>query len=70
MIDAPVSGGEPKAVDGTLAIMVGGAAKDFEKAKPLLLRPRIRMIELKPVRIKKGFFAGRFTCCPQRKRFG
>lgn len=35
MIDAPVSGGEPKAVDGTLAIMVGGDEKDFNEAKPL-----------------------------------
>ena len=35
MIDAPVSGGEPKAIDGTLAIMVGGAEADFERAKPL-----------------------------------
>lgn len=37
MLDAPVSGGEPKAVDGTLAIMVGGAAAVFEKVKPVLL---------------------------------
>ncbi|MEA5050637.1 MAG: 2-hydroxy-3-oxopropionate reductase [Oscillospiraceae bacterium] len=36
MLDAPVSGGEPKAIDGTLSIMVGGADKDFEEAKPLL----------------------------------
>lgn len=35
MIDAPVSGGEPKAVDGTLAIMVGGEEADFLEAKPL-----------------------------------
>lgn len=35
MIDAPVSGGEPKAVEGTLAIMVGGEEADFEDAKPL-----------------------------------
>lgn len=35
MIDAPVSGGEPKAVDGTLAIMVGGAEADYERAVPL-----------------------------------
>jgi len=35
MIDAPVSGGEPKAIDGTLAIMVGGIQKDFDEAKPL-----------------------------------
>ena len=37
MLDAPVSGGEPKAVDGTLAIMVGGNAGVFEKVKPVLL---------------------------------
>ncbi len=36
MLDAPVSGGEPKAIDGTLAIMVGGDAKAFETVKPLL----------------------------------
>jgi 2-hydroxy-3-oxopropionate reductase len=35
-IDAPVSGGEPKAVDGTLAIMVGGNADVFAKAEPIL----------------------------------
>ena len=34
-IDAPVSGGEPMAVAGTLAIMVGGDVEDFERAKPL-----------------------------------
>lgn len=36
MLDAPVSGGEPKAIDGTLAIMVGGDARTFEKVKPVL----------------------------------
>jgi len=35
MIDAPVSGGEPKAMDGTLAIMVGGEKEDFDEALPL-----------------------------------
>lgn len=35
-LDAPVSGGEPKAIDGTLAIMVGGAEGDFERALPVL----------------------------------
>lgn len=35
-IDAPVSGGEPKAVEGTLAIMVGGDEKVFAKAEPIL----------------------------------
>lgn len=35
-LDAPVSGGEPKAIDGTLAIMVGGEKATFEKVAPLL----------------------------------
>ncbi len=35
MLDAPVSGGEPKAIDGTLAFMVGGKKEVFEKYKPL-----------------------------------
>ena len=35
-LDAPVSGGEPKAVDGTLAIMVGGDEKTFNTVKPIL----------------------------------
>ena len=34
-LDAPVSGGEPFAISGDLAIMVGGRAEDFETAKPL-----------------------------------
>lgn len=37
MIDAPVSGGEPKAIDGTLSIMAGGKAEVFEETKELLL---------------------------------
>jgi 2-hydroxy-3-oxopropionate reductase len=35
-LDAPVSGGEPKAIDGTLAIMVGGKREIFDKVLPLL----------------------------------
>jgi 2-hydroxy-3-oxopropionate reductase len=35
-LDAPVSGGEPKAIDGTLAIMVGGDEATFDKVAPLL----------------------------------
>ena len=38
MLDAPVSGGEPKAIDGTLAIMVGGDACTFDKVKPVLMK--------------------------------
>ena len=34
-LDAPVSGGEPFAVSGDLAIMVGGNADDFERAKAI-----------------------------------
>ena len=34
-LDAPVSGGEPKAIDGTLAIMVGGKQSAFDAALPL-----------------------------------
>lgn len=37
MIDAPVSGGEPKAVDGTLSIMVGGDRSVFEEVKEEIL---------------------------------
>lgn len=36
MLDAPVSGGEAKAIEGTLAIMVGGSTEVFEKVKDLL----------------------------------
>ena len=34
-LDAPVSGGEPKAIDGTLAIMAGGKQEVFDKVLPL-----------------------------------
>ena len=34
-IDAPVSGGEPGAIEGTLAIMVGGNSSSFERSKPI-----------------------------------
>ncbi len=34
-LDAPVSGGEPKAIDGTLAIMVGGDEAVFQKLLPI-----------------------------------
>ncbi|QFU88454.1 2-hydroxy-3-oxopropionate reductase [Amycolatopsis sp. YIM 10] len=35
-VDAPVSGGEAGAVEGTLSIMVGGTAEDVEAARPVL----------------------------------
>lgn len=37
LMDAPVSGGEPKAIDGTLAIMVGGSPEAFAKVEKLML---------------------------------
>lgn len=36
MIDAPVSGGEPKAIDATLSFMCGGKPETFEKVRPIL----------------------------------
>ena len=36
MLDAPVSGGEPKAIDGTLSFMVGGKQEVFDAHKALL----------------------------------
>ena len=37
MLDAPVSGGEPKAIDGTLSIMVGGKKETFEAVYDILM---------------------------------
>ena len=36
LLDAPVTGSAPRAEDGTLTIMAGGAPEDFERARPLL----------------------------------
>jgi 2-hydroxy-3-oxopropionate reductase len=33
MLDAPVSGGEPKAIDGTLSIMVGGRRRYLTRSR-------------------------------------
>jgi 2-hydroxy-3-oxopropionate reductase len=35
MLDAPVSGGDVGAIEGTLSIMVGGQERDFQRARPL-----------------------------------
>ena len=48
-IDAPVSGGVPRAEDGTLAIMVGGDARDFEDARPVLSAMGANIIHVGPV---------------------
>jgi 2-hydroxy-3-oxopropionate reductase len=36
MLDAPVSGGEPKAIDGTMSVMVGGKQDVFEQCYPVM----------------------------------
>jgi len=36
MLDAPVSGGQPKAIDGTLSVMVGGPQEVFDRCFPIL----------------------------------
>lgn len=36
MLDAPVSGGEPKAIDGTLSFMVGGKQEIFDRCRSIL----------------------------------
>lgn len=36
MLDAPVSGGEPKAIDGTLSVMAGGKQEVFDKCYDIM----------------------------------
>ena len=48
-VDAPVSGGVPRATDGTLAIMVGGAAQDVAEARPALEAMGRNVIHVGPV---------------------
>ncbi len=48
-MDAPVSGGVPRATDGTLAIMVGGAQADFDEAFPVLSAMGANVIRVGPV---------------------
>ena len=45
LIDAPVSGGVKRAVDGSLAIMAGGEAAVIERVRPLLLTMGKTIIE-------------------------
>jgi 3-hydroxyisobutyrate dehydrogenase-like beta-hydroxyacid dehydrogenase len=47
-LDAPVSGGERGAVDGTLSIMVGGAPEDVEAARPVLERLGTTVVHVGP----------------------
>ncbi|NLB21173.1 MAG: 2-hydroxy-3-oxopropionate reductase [Clostridium sp.] len=38
LMDAPVSGGEPKAIDGTISVMVGGLKEDFDTHYDMLMK--------------------------------
>ncbi len=48
-VDAPVSGAVPRAIEGTLTIMVGGDAKDLEEARPALSAMGSTIIHVGPV---------------------
>jgi len=48
-IEAPVSGSKPKAEDGTLTIMAGGAPEDFERARPVFDAMGERIVHVGPI---------------------
>lgn len=48
-IDAPVSGGEEKAIDGTLSVMAGGDPDAFNKIKPILQYMGASIVHTGPV---------------------
>ncbi len=48
-LDAPVSGAVPRAVEGTLTIMVGGEPRDLEEARPVLSAMGSTIIHVGPV---------------------
>lgn len=49
LVDAPVSGGVPRAVDGTLTIMVGGEAELVESVRPILSAMGANVIHVGPL---------------------
>lgn len=56
-LDAPVSGGQKGAIEGTLSIMIGGEAKAVKKAMPVLQAMGKKIVHVG----KSG--AGQFTKC-------
>jgi 3-hydroxyisobutyrate dehydrogenase len=46
LVDAPVSGGVPRATDGSLAIMIGGDPAAIEEAKPVLAKMGTRLFDV------------------------
>ncbi len=49
LVDAPVSGGVPRATDGTLTIMAGGREAAVERVRPLLEAIGSRVLHVGPV---------------------
>ena len=49
LVDAPVSGGVKRAVEGTLAIMTGGGDRDVDEALPLLQKLSAKLFRCGPV---------------------
>ena len=49
MIDAPVSGGEPKAIDATLSFMCGGEQEVFDQVKTILEKMGASVVLVGPV---------------------
>jgi 2-hydroxy-3-oxopropionate reductase len=49
MLDAPVSGGERGAIDGTLSIMVGGSEQAFARAMPLFETMGTNIVHVGPI---------------------
>jgi 3-hydroxyisobutyrate dehydrogenase len=48
-LEAPVSGSKPKAEDGTLTIMAGGSAENFDRARPLFEAMGERIVHVGPI---------------------
>lgn len=63
MLDAPVSGGEPKAIDGTLSFMVGGKQEAFDRCKPLLETMGASVVRCGRCRRRQHHEAGEPGCC-------
>ena len=49
LLDCPVSGGEPKAIDGTLSVMAGGNKETFDKYLPVLKAMAASVVYVGPI---------------------
>ena len=49
LLDCPVSGGEPKAIDGTLSVMAGGKKDSFDKFLPVLKAMASSVVYVGPI---------------------